>query len=377
MPPGLGLGLSTKPGVKPQRRFRTRWTADGNKEIVLPLMTAGTYDFYVDWGDGTSERVTNSDSTHVSHMTNWCSFQIGENCIVSGHGWKHTYPSSGDYIVTITGKIEGWYSGFSISAHKQHLWRDYLKEVLEWGCLELGPPISSGLGYNFYDCENLVWSATDRLQLGSCTNLRVAFQNCASLGSSGRVNIDTSAVTNMAGMFYGCTDFNMDFDNAFTLDSLSDAEGLKWFLGGDSAGSFTKELPFLSTMDQSQNMGYMFKNQTSYNNPQASDFDMSNCTSIDEMFLNCSAFNQDISDWDVTSLAEDGDNADFMNGANAFSTANYDALLTAWNAQDLNTGISIHFGDATYTGGGSVAAARANMVDSGEHDWTITDGGTA
>ena len=67
-----------------------------------------------------------------------------------------------------------------------------------------------------------------------------------------------------------------------------------------------------------------------------------------------------------------------MEDCDNYSTANYDALLIAWNAQDLNTGVTIHFGDQTnYTAGGTAAAARANLVDAGEHNWTITDGGTA
>jgi hypothetical protein len=54
----------------------------------------------------------------------------------------------------------------------------------------------------------------------------------------------------------------------------------------------------------------------------------------------------------------------------ALSTANYDALLIGWNAQDLQPNVSFHGGDSTYCHGES---ARQNMID--VHGWTITDGG--
>ena len=37
--------------------------------------------------------------------------------------------------------------------------------------------------------------------------------------------------------------------------------------------------------------------------------------------------------------------------------------------------VNMHFGSMTYTGGGTAAAARQALID--DHNWTITDGGTA
>ena len=52
---------------------------------------------------------------------------------------------------------------------------------------------------------------------------------------------------------------------------------------------------------------------------------------------------------------------------------NYDNMMS-WAAQNVNSGVSIHFGSSQYTAGGEAAAARATLVTKG---WTITDGGTA
>jgi len=57
------------------------------------------------------------------------------------------------------------------------------------------------------------------------------------------------------------------------------------------------------------------------------------------------------------------------------STANYDALLIAWAAQSVLSGLAIWFGASEYTGGGTAAAARASLI--ADDSWTITDGGIA
>jgi len=90
------------------------------------------------------------------------------------------------------------------------------------------------------------------------------------------------------------------------------------------------------------------------------------------MLYNSDAFDQNISSWDinqVTSLTG------FMQNANGLSTANYDALLIAWDAQGaMSFSGTANFGGSQYTGGGSAATAHASLVTK----WGgITDGGTA
>tara|TARA_R100001443_G_scaffold54255_6_gene65744 strand:+ start:1995 stop:3107 length:1113 start_codon:yes stop_codon:yes gene_type:complete len=368
----LGAGLSTRAVVKPQGRFRTRWTVtDGfAKTIYLPLRYDGTHDFTVDWGDGTTERITNASNTNGSgpFLTNYSVF----GGFFPGTGWRHIYSSAGTYYVTITGKLEGW--GIDNNSTIKGSFAQ-LAEVYEWGPLELGGGSSSIK--HFYPCPSMVWSATDRLNLGNCTNLNYSFSGCSSLGSNGFVNIDTSAVTNFALMFYNCDDFNMDFCPEFSTESLAGAQlaGLYAFLGTSSTGSFTKSFPdaFMAHCNRNTDFGFFLQNQVSYNNSQISNLNTSNMAFATKMFAGCTAFNQNISGWDVSLLTEA---TDFMNDCDNYSTANYDALLTAWNAQNVTDGVTINFGDQTkYTGGGSAASARADLVSS--HSWSITDGGTA
>ena len=60
-----------------------------------------------------------------------------------------------------------------------------------------------------------------------------------------------------------------------------------------------------------------------------------------------------------------------------FTTAEYDALLIAWEAQSHQTGVTAHFGGSTYTTGGAAETARPALTNPGGDNWTITDGGAA
>ena len=90
------------------------------------------------------------------------------------------------------------------------------------------------------------------------------------------------------------------------------------------------------------------------------------------MFSGATAFDQSLAFWDVTALT--GNQLTFFGGGSGLSTANYDATLIGWAAQNVNSGVSINFGTSQFTGGGEAEAARATLVSKG---WTITDGGTA
>jgi hypothetical protein len=56
------------------------------------------------------------------------------------------------------------------------------------------------------------------------------------------------------------------------------------------------------------------------------------------------------------------------------STANYDSILTGWEALAVQNNVSFHGGSSTYSTG-APATARANLI--ADHTWTITDGGPA
>ena len=88
------------------------------------------------------------------------------------------------------------------------------------------------------------------------------------------------------------------------------------------------------------------------------------------MFYRATAFNQDISRWNVSAVMS---MTNMFNDA-TFSTANYDALLTGWGSQIVKSNILFHGGNSQYTSGGSAEAGRSALT--GTYNWTITDGGS-
>ena len=117
-------------------------------------------------------------------------------------------------------------------------------------------------------------------------------------------------------------------------------------------------------------------------------------TTLAGTFRECTAFDGNINNWDVSGVENffaflylanlfTGalDNWDigsvtqlgfFANGA-TMTTVNYDALLVSWEGQAPNSGLSVVFGNSQYSLGSAAATARASLVST--YSWTITDGG--
>ncbi|MFU8773453.1 MAG: BspA family leucine-rich repeat surface protein, partial [Anaerolineales bacterium] len=151
-----------------------------------------------------------------------------------------------------------------------------------------------------------------------------------------------SNVVNMRGMFHDATEFNQDI-RAWDVSSVTDMEN-------------------------------MFMNATSFNQPIGEWGEkVGNVTDMQNMFRRAAAFNQDIGEWDVSKVT----NMSLMlNGATAFTTANYDNILQAWSSklpqepegQDADYAL----GAGTITYSVSSIPSRTAIENKG---WTITDGG--
>ena len=323
-------------GIAAPRAFVTTWKTDNtgtsnNDQITVPTKSDGRYDCYVDWGDGTSDNIIAYDDS----------------------AWTHTYSGgAGTYTV----KIKGTFHGFRFANGGD---KSKILTIEQWGSMRLGTE-----GWHVYGCDNLTIPALDAPDLSENANFNSAFRACTSLVTipaldlwnthkltgmanmfrdstlfNQQINFDTSKVTGMTGIFRECVNYNQPFDH---LDT-------------SSAG----------------NMSHLFRG-TSFN--QTVDFDTSSVTTMGNMFRD-SPFDQDVSGFDVEAC----NNFANMFLDSDFSQTNYDLLLPAWDAQDLQPNEAFHAGTAQY-GAGAPATARANMVlatGSGGDGWTITDGGAA
>ena len=104
--------------------------------------------------------------------------------------------------------------------------------------------------------------------------------------------------------------------------------------------------------------------------------DFSGVTTFQNCFLTCG----DLTSIDFTTNADFSavtNMTNFMTSTNTnMSTAEYDNFLLRFDATNTNDGITLSFGQCTYTGGGAVATAHAAIEATGAGN-TIIDGGTA
>ena len=231
-----------------------------DNQIRLPLESSGTYDFMVDWGDGTSDNITAWDQTEVTH----------------------TYADPGIYTVSITGTIRGWRFNNGGDAEK-------VIEVSHWGPLAFG--LSGGY---FYGCSNMELTATDAPDLG-ITTLANAFRGCENLGSNGDMSgWDVSGVTGMQNMFLDAESFDQDIGGWHT-SSVTNMHGM--FHGAES---FNQDIGDWNTSSVT-GMGNMFRGAESFNQ-DIGGWDVSGVTNMQGMFRDASSFDQDIGGWDVSNV---------------------------------------------------------------------------
>lgn len=176
---------------KSRRTFVSIWKTDNtstgssnNNQIKLPLHSSGTYNFYINWGDGTED-----------HITTWNQAET-----------THTYSSIGTYTIRIRGIITGW--SFSDGGDKLKI-----LSVNRWGALRLG-----NIGNYFEGCSNLTLdTVSDVLNLSGISSFTMAFKGCSSITTINRVNEwNTSSITSMAQCFLFCSNFNQNISSWVT-----------------------------------------------------------------------------------------------------------------------------------------------------------------
>ena len=234
-----------------------------------------------------------------------------------------TFPSNGTYDVEILGDFPRIY--FNNTGDKAKL-----LDIKNWGDI-----VWTSMLKAFRGCSNLtVLTATDVL---ICPiDLTSMFNGCSNLNTD-LTNFNTSSVTSIGQMFAFTNNFNGDITTWDTSNVTSSYYAFR------SANAFNQNIGGWNT-SSIVNMGDMFGGSIK-------------------------AFNQDISGWDVNQVTQF---ARFMQGV-TLSTANYDALLIAWDAQGaMSYSGTVPFGNSQYTLGGAAEAARTSLISK----WgAITDGG--
>ena len=314
--------ISNNPGS-----FISIWNTSlgtNNDRISLPLVIGGTYNFTVNWGDGTNETITST---------------VG----------IHTYTSPGTYIVIINGTLDGW---------RFNNGGDRLKliEIIQWGSMGFG-----NVFRHFYGAENLILTATDAPDLSNTNSLSGTFWNCFKLGSNGTMNSwNTSSVTDMFNVFYYASSFNQpigswDTSSVTRMSSMfSYAEAFNQDIGNWDTSKVT-------------DMSSMFVSAISFNQ-DISSWDVRAVTDMNKMFFNATSFNIDIGSWNISKVVS----MEYMFGLITLGTEIYDQILIKWSELTLQNDVLFDAGFSKYSNDASLA--RQKIIDS--YNWAIIDGGS-
>jgi surface protein len=311
--------------------FVTTWVTTAKSEtIVIGVDNALTYDYTIDWGDGTVEDITHSNDP------------------------QHKYIEVGTYTVAIIGTFPAIQMGNGNLAQAD---RDRLASIEQWGT----NPWAT-MYYAFKGCRNMVYNATDVPDLSQVTDMGGMFDNATAF--NGNLNgWDVSNVTDMSFMFYSTFSFNGDISdwNVSNVTDMNDMFSLALDFNVDISGWNTSNVT---------DMNNMFYGATAFNG-DLSGWDTGNVTNMSFMFYGAGAFNRNLGAWDIGSVTDMTD----MLGFSGLSPANYSSTLTGWanyvlNNNELPANIPLGAEGINYcdndTGGRTYLTAQG---------WTITDDG--
>ncbi|MDG1572005.1 BspA family leucine-rich repeat surface protein [Robiginitalea sp. M366] len=373
-------------GPCPERPFVTNWKTDNiggsaDNQITIPTAAGETYNYTVDWGDGSS------DTNVTGNIT-------------------HTYATPGTYKVEITGQFPRISFLGSSYADDTTMDNKKLLSVEQWGSQQW-----TSMDFAFANCTEMQVTALDVPILNNATSLESMFNSCYAMqGTPSFGAWELQHINSIVGIFADCQQFNQDLsawdvrnvtDMSFAFSGASqfngDISGWDVSSATDMRVMFQDARAFnqdISGWDVSQvtNMMNMFFGTEAFNQ-DIGGWDVSLVNNMNGMFAETTAFNQDLSNWDVSLVTDmaymfyntssfDQDLGNWNIGVvldltgmfqlAALSTENYDATLTGWAGKTVNNGLVFDAGNSTFCG---AYKARQTLIDN--FGWTINDGGVA
>ncbi len=259
--------------------------------ITLPLEATGTYNFVVDWGDGSTSTVTSAADPDITH----------------------SYSVAGDYTVKMRGQYSNLDSFSSPNPRK-------LLEITQWG-----DNVWTSMENAFNNCTDLQITATDTPDLSNVINARAMFDGATSFNSNIN-NWDVSHIENMSYMFRNTTNYNQNM-NSWDVSSVTNMQSMF-----ASATSFKGNI---SDWDVSNviNMQTMFDSATAFDT-DISHWDTSSLENMSYMFYRASNFNAPIN-YDNVNNYWNTSNVKNMSGTFYFS--NFNQNINLWNTSNVTS----------------------------------------
>ena len=260
-------------------------TTTSPQTFVIPCVDEGTFNATVDYGDGTGSQTVTAYND--SNLT-------------------HSFATAGQYTITIDGTFP------NVKFYDNVVSREALDEVVDLG------------------------------DVGWVTFFR-AFRDCTNLTTFNSGTADTSSVSNMIQMFYGCTNLTTLELSGFATSSVTTMQAMF----NNCSSLTTLDLSSFDTSSVTAMQG-MFLSCSSLTSLNVSNFDTSSVNNMQSMFNNCSSLTTlDIKHFDISSVTNG--TSFLQNANNALTTTQYDELLEAWAAQEVQPNVPWHFGNAQYT----------------------------
>ncbi|WP_298421759.1 BspA family leucine-rich repeat surface protein [uncultured Kordia sp.] len=184
--------------------------------------------------------------------------------------------------------------------------------------------------------------------------------------------------TTMESAFEGCDNLILDASDTPNLSNVTSTN--KMFKDADALVDNRNKI---GTWDMSnvQDMEQMFRNCTVFNE-DLSNWDTSNVQILHRIFQGAALFNQNLGNWDISNVT--GTDAIFAQAG--VSTSNYDQTVTGWGTLDtgetqIPSGLNIRFDNSTYCASQAIRTTLANaptnwnFIDSGLNCNNVSDDG--
>ena len=309
--------------------FITTWKTDNegasdDNQITITTSPNFSYDFTIDWGDGSADENVTGDITH-------------------------TYATPGEYQISITGRFPQTYFDFFedvVDANK-------LVSVDAWG-----NRVWLSMEFAFAGAANLVINDNQAPDLSRVTSMLGTFASAVNF-TSDVSHWDVSNVTDMTGTFFSLENFNGDL-SSWNVSNVTTMEFM-----------FNQALAFNSDISQWDvanvtNMADMFSGATAFNQ-DISSWDVANVTNFSSMFEDAEAFDQNLGGWNISNATSMSDFAE----RSGLTLQNYDAILLGWSLLPLQQELDINFFPTQY----SAAAEAARFILTDTFGWSVFDGG--
>ena len=318
--------------------FITEWNIENdNTQITLPIDSNETYNYNINWGDGTIETNQTGEPTHI-------------------------YSTAGTYDIEISGQFPRIILYLSDSYTKNSI-----TKIKQWGAINW-----VSMENAFRICTNLDVVALDTPDLSLVENVSYMF-SYSGISNADLNNWDVSNITNMSYMFEQTKNFRGAIDSwnvsnvtnmayMFYVTELFNSSIASWNVSNvtdmsymfSRASNFNNDLSNWNT-GKVENMEYMFDSALLFNQ-DITNWNVSEVLNMRNMFYDARAFNQSLGGWNIGKVTSLYRTLNFT----ALSTENFDNTLIGWDSLPSLAITANYIGaeGLTYCSG---AAAKANI----------------